>query len=331
MAARCLTFALLLSVAPGAASCGAPGDDPSECAALETFGTSLNYKQWKKSSSWLTSATVCKWFGVTCAGGRVTGLSLRDNDLSGELPASLGNLTRLTSLMLDGAQPPSYAGCSSTNLQYSALPPSFYALKHLQVFTAENACLGGTLADGDAGVGALTALTTFSIHQNRVSGPFPFGFNRAPGLQVLKLDRNPINGTVPRFTGWGAALLTFDCNFCALSGPFPAMDFAALTSLRQMYWDGNAFTSLPASLGDARALAEVSFNINSVRGAFPAGLCALKALTDCRVGAGTNCSFYSGCYPWVVANNASGNLYSCPLPAPCGACDDPNSPLECRA
>ena len=327
-----LSLTLLLSAAWGAAAgCGAPGDDPAECAALKDFGAALNYKQWKSAKNWHTSASVCQWFGVTCSSGRVTGLSLQDNGLRGLLPASLGNLTRLTSLQLDGKQPLSYSGCSSTNLQYSALPPSFYALRHLQTFTAEDACLGGTLTDGDAGIGALTALTVFSIHQNRVSGPFPFGFNRAPGLQVLKLDRNPISGAVPLFTGWGSALLTFDCNFCALSGPFPAMDFGKLSSLRQMYWDGNAFTSLPASLGDARALAAVSFNINSIRGAFPAGLCALKGLTDCRVGSGTNCSFYSACYPWVVANNASGNLYSCPLPLSCGACEDPNSPLECRA
>ena len=241
-------------------------------------------------------------------------------------------MSHLTSLVLDGAQPSSYSGCSSTNLQYSALPPTFYTLKRLQVFTIEDACLGGTLIDGDAGLGALTALTTFSIHQNRVSGPFPFGFNNAPGLQVLKLDRNPITGSVPLFTGWGAALRTFDCNFCALSGPFPAMDFSKLTSLNQMYWDGNAFSSLPASLGDARALTEISFNINSISGAFPVGLCALKSLTDCRVGAGTNCSAYSACYPWVLKNNASGNVYSCPLPSAgsCGACEDPKSPLECH-
>jgi len=318
----------LLAAFLGAAA--APGDEPAERAALDDFGASLNYRRWKKASHWGTSASICTWFGVTCVGGRVAGLSLQDNNLAGSLPASLGNLSKLASLQLDGAQPPSYSGCSSTDLQYSALPPSFYTLKHLQVFTAEDACLGGTLVDGDAGVGALTALTEFSIHQNRVSGPFPSGFNSAPGLQVLKLDRNPISGAVPLFTEWGAALRTFDCNFCSLSGPFPAMDFSKLTGLTQMYWDGNAFTSLPNSLGDARALAELSFNINSIRGALPAGLCALKSLTDCRVGAGTNCSFYSACYPWVASNNASGNLYSCPLPSPCGACDNPNSPLVCR-
>ena len=326
-------FALLLLAAflgAAAAGCGAPGDAPAECAALMDIAAALDYRRWKKASRWGTSASICTWFGVKCAGGRVVSLSLQDNNLAGTLPASLGNLSKLVSLELDGAEPPSYSGCSSTNLQYSALPPSFYSLKHLQVFTAEDACLGGTLVDGAAGVGALTALTEFSIHQNRVSGPFPFGFNNAAGLQVLKLDRNPISGAVPLFTGWGPALHTFDCNFCALSGPFPAMDFSKLTGLAQMYWDGNAFTSLPASLGAVPALAELSFNINSLRGALPAGLCALKSLTDCRVGAGTNCSFYQGCYPWVVANNASGNLYACPLPSPCGACDNPKSPLECQ-
>ena len=147
---------------------------------------------------------------------------------------------------------------------------------------------------------------------------------------MLKLDRNPITGSVPLFTGWGAALHTFGCNFCSLSGPFPALNFSQLTGLTQLYWDGNLFTSLPAALGGARSLQVVSFNINNIRGAFPGGLCALKGLTDCRVGAGVGCAQYQACYPWVVANNASGNLYSCPLPAQCGACDDPNWPLKCE-
>ena len=110
----------------GASSgCGAPGDDPAECAALSDFAAALNYKGWKKARAWRTAASICTWHGVTCAGGRVVGLSLGDNNLKGSLPASLGDLSRLTTLVLDGQQPPSYSGCSSTDLQYSALPPSF--------------------------------------------------------------------------------------------------------------------------------------------------------------------------------------------------------------
>ena len=324
----CLFSALFAATA--LAGCGAPGDNPKDCAALEAFALSLDVGSWARRTRWLSSASICTWFGVSCAGGRVTGIALQRNNLKGALPASLGDLTHLESLQLDGDRPASYAGCSSTDLQYSALPPSFYTLSRLQVFSAEDACLGGTLADGATGVGALAALTNFSIHQNRVGGPFPSGFNSAAGMRVLKLDRNPITGSVPLFTGWGAALHTFDCNFCSLTGPFPALNFSKLTGLTQLYWDGNLFTSLPATLGDARNLQEVSFNINNIRGAFPDSLCALKGLTDCRVGAGTSCAQYQACYPWVVASNASGNLYSCPLPAQCGACNDPNWPLKCE-
>ncbi len=116
----------------------------------------------------------------------------------------------------------------------------------------------------------------------------------------------------------------------ALTGAFPAIDFKPLTSLAEMYWDGNGFTSLPASLGGASALTEISFDINNVRGAFPSGLCDLSELTDCRVGVDTDCSVYQACYPWVKQMNATGNVYSCPLPKSCGACDNSKSPLVCK-
>lgn len=182
--------------------------------------------------------------------------------------------------------------------------------------------------DGSGGVGGWKALKTFSIHQNRVGGGFPFGFNNAPGLQVLKLDRNPINGTVPLFTGWGPSLQKFCCNFCALHGDFPAIDFKSLTGLIEMYWDGNAFTSLPSTLSDIKNLQEISFNINAIRGPFPTNLCTLKSLSDCRVGMDTNCSAnnYAGCYPWV--QSVPGNLYDCPFPTDCSVCNKSDSPLN---
>ena len=114
------------------------------------------------------------------------------------------------------------------------------------------------------------------------------------------------------------------------SGAFPAMDFASLPQLSQMYWDGNSFDSLPASLGDASSLVSLSFDINAITGAFPAGLCRIAGLIDCRVGADTNCSVYQGCYPWVVQAASPGNEYACPLPPGCSRCDSSKSPLKCK-
>jgi hypothetical protein len=307
------------------------GDDPGDREALTDFGRAMDFAGWKKKGGWLSSQSVCSWEGVGCTGGRVTSLVLVSNRLQGDwsVLSSFGRLTKLKTLQLDGTQPPSYSGCVDSNFSYSDFPDSFWSLPEMETFSAENACLGGTLRDGPAGVGGWRALKEFSIHQNRVSGPFPFGFNNASQLQVLKLDRNPISGTVPLFTGWGSSLQKFCCNFCALSGPFPSMDFSRLTGLVEMYWDGNAFTSLPSGLGDAPNLRELSFNINSITGPFPAALCGLKSLTDCRVGADTNCSAnnYAGCYPWL--QNVTGNLYNCPLPSSCDVCNKSTSPLAC--
>ena len=55
--------------------------------------------------SWSTGAPVSQWHGVTTdASGRVSGLDLQDNALSGEIPADLGNLINLEQLRLNDNQ-----------------------------------------------------------------------------------------------------------------------------------------------------------------------------------------------------------------------------------
>ena len=199
MRSFCLQIAIASSFFLAAASTQqtcAKSDNPSDCAALKDFAISLNYKGWASSSGWMTATSVCKWFGVKCSGGRITEINLKANKLKGVWPATIGSLSHLETLTLDGTQPASYAGCIDTDFSYSDFPASFWMLSKLSTFSAENSCLGGTLIDGPSGVGNLTQLTEFSIHQNRVGGPFPASFDAAIGLQVLKLDRNPINGTV---------------------------------------------------------------------------------------------------------------------------------------
>lgn len=190
-----LSSSLLLTATSAQQIC-AKSDNPSDCSALKDFATSLNYKGWASSSGWMTASSVCKWFGVKCSGGRVTEISLKANKLKGVWPAAIGLLSHLETLTLDGTQPSSYAGCVDTDFGYSDFPASFWMLSQLSTFSAENSCLGGALLDGPTGVGNLTQLTEFSIHQNRVGGLFPASFDAATGFQVLKLDRNPINGTV---------------------------------------------------------------------------------------------------------------------------------------
>ena len=51
----------------------------------------------------MSDADLGEWYGVTTDGeGYITGLKLYENDLSGEIPAELGQLARLQSLYLYG-------------------------------------------------------------------------------------------------------------------------------------------------------------------------------------------------------------------------------------
>lgn len=99
---------------PKAGACG-PTDHPGDCAALRDLAASAKSAGWKKNTHWLEKKSVCGWYGVTCAGGRVTQLALHQNNLAGSLPSSLGNLTELQVLDLAGTRPvrrPAAAECS---------------------------------------------------------------------------------------------------------------------------------------------------------------------------------------------------------------------------
>jgi len=77
---------------------------------------------------------------------------------------------------------------------------------------------------------------------------------------------------------------------------------AAAGAVQVSYWDGNGFTgSLPSSLGRAKKLTRVSFNINQFTGSIPSGVCGIPAgdggdtpgtSHDCRIGSDTDLDIY---------------------------------------
>lgn len=74
-----------------------------DCLALLDLFTKTQGVQWLTQTNWLsfTNAAPCDWYGVHCGAGRVTALTLPNNQLSGTLPLSLGTLTGLTQLRLE--------------------------------------------------------------------------------------------------------------------------------------------------------------------------------------------------------------------------------------
>ena len=71
-----------------------------ECEALVVVYTSTDGANWYHKENWLTGTAVDAWYGVTVSAGHVTVLNLTENNLTGSLPAELGDLTGLVNLYM---------------------------------------------------------------------------------------------------------------------------------------------------------------------------------------------------------------------------------------
>ena len=88
---------------PGTAADG--GSVASDRAALVALYNATEGASWDTSTNWLSDRPLDEWHGVTTNSvGRVTELSLSSNQLTGPIPAELGDLTNLVSLDLDANQ-----------------------------------------------------------------------------------------------------------------------------------------------------------------------------------------------------------------------------------
>ena len=140
---------------PPAGGIGAAADR----AVLEAFYDATGGPGWNSSRDWKTAAPLSQWHGVTTdTRGRVTGLRLLQNNLTGTIPRELGNLTNLVRLYL-----------SDTSLT-GTIPPE---------------------------LGNLTNLRSLDLNENSLTGTIPPELGNLTNLHVLHLYDNFLTGTIP--------------------------------------------------------------------------------------------------------------------------------------
>lgn len=153
--------------------------------ALMALYNSTDGPNWTDHTNWGTSAPVANWFGVTVenvAGtDRVITLNLAANNLTGNLPAELGNLSELTLLGF-------YYNQLSGNF-----PLAISNLVKLKVLALDYNNFEGNIPSEYAG---LTALENVYFSQNNLSGDATTIFASMPNLRLLYLDGNALTGNL---------------------------------------------------------------------------------------------------------------------------------------
>ena len=239
----------------------------SDREVLEAVYEILSGPQWAKSDNWLTDRPLGEWHGVTTnTEGRVTGLDLVNNHISGRIPHEIASLSALKTLRL---------GHSSRLV--GTIPPELGELSNLELLFLHASSLEGTIP---AELGALTKLRNLRISRSRVGGPIPDELGSLHNLEYLNLPQNQLSDSIPPGFGNLANLVELHLDDNELTGSVPA-EIGNLTRLASLTMARNQLSGrLPTKLGDLSRLEELHVGYNRLQGDVPPEFQGLGSLRE---------------------------------------------------
>ena len=206
----------------------------ADLVALISLYNATDGPSWMYDTNWLSETPVGEWHGVsTDSSGRVVGLNLYHNALSGTIPGELGKLTNLRSLSLFG------------NQLSGEIPPA---------------------------LGDLSNLESADLYSNQLTGTIPAELGKLANLQRLDFNNNQLTGEIPSELGDLANLKSLDLFSNQLSGEIPS-ELGELTNLHRMWFYNNQLTGeIPSELGNLGNLVQFSLGGNQLSGEIPPNL-----------------------------------------------------------
>ena len=216
--------------------------------ALVALYDSTGGKNWVFKRNWLTKAPVSTWLGIHLdSSDRVDSIGLSNVGLSGNIPFSIGTLTNLKYLALDG------------NSLTGTIPTSFVNLTELEGLGLDFNQLSGTIP---AYLGNFINLQSLVLEYNQFTGTIPTSLGNLTNLVQLRLDKNQLSDTIPASLGNLTNLTDLELYSNQLTGSIPA-SFDSLRNLEYFFLYNNQLSGTIPSLSNLTNLYEVDGVISS--------------------------------------------------------------------
>ncbi|CAF2064058.1 BnaCnng64340D [Brassica napus] len=235
-------------------------------ALLEFIGEfpTSEYTSW-----WDKSSDCCLWSGISCnqTSGQVISLHLLDTLLNSSLKTNSGlfRLQSLSHLLLRGC-----------NLQ-GEIPSSLGNLTRLEALDLSDNHLVGEVPTS---LGDLNKLRSLSLGSNSFFGPFPKSLFLNPSLEYVDLGGNQFTGPLEfvNSTSSSSKLQYLNLGDNRLDGPIPE-SISNFIHLRQLFINHNNFSgSIPRSISKLVKLRNIHLSNNMLKGEVPGFLWRLTRM-----------------------------------------------------
>ncbi|XP_075078863.1 receptor-like protein EIX2 [Nicotiana tabacum] len=212
-------------------------------------------------------------------------LDFRRNRLTGPLPSSLVNCTKLLKTNLTEnefvGQLPPWLGMKfsdliilslSSNRFYGELPPEICPLKDLQILDLANNSFFGTIPR------CISNLTTM-VAGNRL-GEADIMYNSLVPLEIVRESAMvTTKGNIYRYDKTLALVISMDMSNNNLSGDIP-ISFTSLVRLKFCNFSKNHLTgTIPNGIGDMKVLESLDLSENQFSGQIPQSISSLSTLS----------------------------------------------------
>ncbi|MBN1790236.1 MAG: S8 family serine peptidase [Bacteroidales bacterium] len=230
--------------------------------ALVALYNSTAGNNWTNKDNWLTGS-LNTWYGVTLNNGRVTGLNLSNNNLTGSIPLEFYNLTNVVYLYL------------GTNNLSCTISPMIGQLANLRSFNVWHNQLNGIIPEE---LFFVTNLMTLHLDYNDLSGTISPLISNLNQLSELGLGENNLENPIPveLFTLSEMGYLNLAAN--NFSGLLPD-GLWNLIKLQYLFIADNEFTGLISpSIGNLNLLRSFNARMNNLEGTIPESIANLDSL-----------------------------------------------------